>query len=413
MKKSISALKLSSAEIEKIQLIKLKKLVHHAYSTVPYYHELFKKNRLKPDDIRTLDDIQKIPITSRSNVAGLSKDLITSNKYNIKELIAIKSSGTTGEPFSFYKDRKYNDITNINGIRSRLIHGGKILDRELYLGGVGNNLRISHYPFTHLFMRKVELNSLTKPQTILDFYSWHKPPIIQGYISNIYLFVVWLEENYIVLKPRPKLVICGGETAHTHMKQIISKILSAKVVDRYGSIELGHIAVECESGGGYHIFEDSVLAEFIKIEGKNHFVGTNLNNFVTPFIRYDTGDICEPALLEDNCFCGLKTKKIKKILGRENDFIKTPSGEIRSSWVLIWQMRKSYPFIKKYRFVQDSPDSIRLEIVSKKGYNEKKLQGLKEAVNSEFNGLDLKIQKVDEIPKDKSGKMRIVISNIK
>ncbi|WP_155319431.1 hypothetical protein [Desulfosarcina alkanivorans] len=78
------------------------------------------------------------------------------------------------------------------------------------------------------------------------------------------------------------------------MRDKVSEAFRARVIDRYATAELGVVADSCEQGGGHHIFEDSVYAEFPEVDGVTCFVGTNLDNYATPFIRYHTFDACKP-----------------------------------------------------------------------------------------------------------------------
>lgn len=399
-------------EIEQIQLHKMKILVEHAYSTVPFYHELFGNHRFNPKDLKTLDDIKKIPIISKNDLLTLDETQITSSVFKKTDLCEAKSSGTTGEPFSFYMDKKYLASVGLESLRAQMLHGYRLTDKVLTISGEHEDLGWFKSPLQLLFLRDASFSSFSSPSRIVDFYIRFKPDIIKGFITSIYAFALWLEEKNIILEHKPKFIICSAETVHDFMREKISEVFQTKVIDRYATIELGVVAVECKFGG-YHIFEDSVLPEIVEINDMKYFVGTNLNSFATPFIRYNTFDICEPwSEDEEICPCGMNTRKLKGILGRDNDFIKTPEGKLIAPIDLIFFMRSYYPFVKKFRFVQDDINSLRLEVVLRKEDNARALCELHDRLKDIAKGLFFDINIVEDIPKDASGKMRIVYSTV-
>lgn len=413
LRRKINFLKYSREEIEEIQLRKLKSLLKHAYLTVPYYHEILNNNNITPEDIRTLDDIKKIPITSKKDLVRLSKDKITSTIFKEYDLEVVKSSGSTGEPFSIYCNKNYIGIVGADNTRADIFHGSKLTDRILRIGGDHDKTERPRNPLSNIFRRKAFLSSFCKPQEILDFYQAYRPDIIRGFISSIYTFALWIESNSIGLQNKPKYILCSAEMAHDFMKRKVAEVLNTRVIDRYATIELGIVADECEHEGGYHIFEDSVLPEIVGIGGMKYFVGTNLDNYATPFIRYNTLDTCEEwPEQERKCSCGLSTKKIKRVIGRDNDFIKTPKGDLVAPIDLIFFMRKYYSFFKKFRFIQDDVSILKLEVVSDKEVEGMIIDQIKEDFKKVSQDLTLEIYEVDHVPLDTSGKMRIIQSTL-
>lgn len=403
---------MSRKEIDSIQLKKIKSIVKHAYETVPYYNALFKKYNLKPEHIKTLNDIDKIPITSKKDLLGLDKGHITSNIFPKSELADYKTSGTSGEPFEFYLDKGYKETITLNYNAILLINGCGLTGKRLVIAGNHDDVRVSKNPFKRWFFERVQLSALRRPEEIAEFCNIYKPKIIEGYVSSLYTLALWLEENRFSLIRNPRLFFCSAEVAHDFMKEKVTNILQTKVVDTYTTAELGIVAAQCQKGKGYHIFENSVFAELIEIDKTKYFVGTNLENYATPFIRYNTQDACDPWYEEELCPCGLKTKKIKNIIGRDNDFIQTPKGELISPMTLIYLMRNYYSFLDSFRFVQQDLSSLRVELVRKKDATGDFIAELAEKLKEITKGLVPDIIEVNDIPRDKSGKMRIIRSNI-
>jgi phenylacetate-CoA ligase len=413
LRKKVRVLRLPRKDIEEMQLMKLKTIVEHAYATVPYYHDLFRANHFKPEDLRTLDDIKKIPLTSKQGLLSMDKRDITSSIFNRSDLEKATSSGSTGEPFSFYMDHRYVVSDNLDTLRSQIIHGFRLTDRVLSISGEREDLKWFKSPLNILFLRTARFSSFSNPQTILHFYRKFRPHILKGYITSMYAFALWLERNSIRLDHRPRVIFSSAETVHDFMREKVQRVFGSKVVDRYATVELGFAAAECASGAGYHVFEDTVLPEIIEIDGMKYFVGTNLDNFATPFIRYNTHDICESWPDDrETCSCGMTMKKIKAFLGRDNDFVKTPGGELIAPIDLIFLMRTCYPIVNRFRFVQPDIETLRLEVVLREETDGEAFHKLQERFRNMGRGLILQIHVVEDIPKDASGKIRIISSSV-
>jgi phenylacetate-CoA ligase len=413
LKNRLRFLRLPRKRIEEIQFRKLKAIVEHAYTTVPYYHDLFKRHAFDPVDLKSPDDIKKIPVTSKEDLLALEKSRITSSLFPSRSLLEARSSGSTGEPFTFKIEKTYDISGNLDTLRAQMIHGYRLSDRVLRISGDYEDLQWLKSPINLLFLKSVSFSSFSRPGEIVDFYNRYRPDIMQGYVTSMYALALWLENKNIRLKHRPKFIVCSAETVHDYMREKVSDIFRTKVIDRYATIELGVVAIECPSGEGYHIFEDSVYPEIEEIGGRKYFIGTNLDSFATPFIRYHTHDICEPCADEDDlCSCGITTKKIGKIIGRDNDFIRTPGGVLLAPIDLIFLMRTCYPFVNKFRFVQEHERSVRLEIVLRESPDKKLFAELQDKFKDMAGGLALEIIAVEDIQKNESGKMRIISSAV-
>ena len=310
LNRKIRFLKQSRDWIEKQQCRKLKVIIEHAYRTVPYYRDLFSRHHLKPEDINSFQDLKKVPLTSKKDIVSLDRNRITSDAVAPEDTYEMRTSGSTGEPFRFLLTNAYGEQIGLDCIRSKCIHGLRPTDRILRIGGDQTVTEPPGNIIKRALLRKAILSSFTKPEDILAFYNRFRPNIIRGFISNLYLFALWLEENHIRLEHVPRFILCSAEMAHAFMTKKVSEMFRTKVVDRYATAELGVVADTCDHGEGYHIFEDSVYAEYAKVNGVHYFVGTNLNNFATPFIRYNTFDICErwPDRFS-RCACGLNNTK--------------------------------------------------------------------------------------------------------
>jgi phenylacetate-CoA ligase len=404
----------SRRAIEANQSTRLGLLVRHAYETVPYYHDLFSRHGVKPEDIQTVRDLWKIPVSTKQDLLAAGLDRITSEAVNVRRLKRISTSGSSGEPFAFYMASAKGSYPEVNAIRTYMLHGLIPTDRVLKIGGSETIIDTPSDWIGRLFFRRVALSSFCDYREIYDFYHTYKPKVIRGFISSLYAFSLWLETEGLRMNHRPRFIACSAEMVHGYMRAKVEKVFKTRIVDIYATAELGFVASQCLHGG-YHVFEDSVIVEFSPSGDRSLLIGTNLDNVATPFIRYNTGDVCEPAAKADTvdrCRCGQTTRKIDVLSGRDNDFILTPGGRRIAPIDMIFYMRNHYASIDQFRFIQKATRTIRVEIVAESSRAAWAAGRLADGIRKFTGGLDPEVHLVDRIPLDKSGKLRIIRSAI-
>lgn len=243
-----------------------------------------------------------------------------------------------------------------------------------------------------------------------------EPKFIRGYPSSIYFFADFLKEKGVDLI-RPRAVLTTAEMLLPYQRKLIEEVFQCDVFDGYGAFDGGTAALECEEHCGYHMAVEKVVMEFVDEDGNpvaegedGRIIATDLFNYAMPFIRYDTGDMGAYSIEE--CSCGRKLPLMKKILGRTTDILRFSNGAVLSgpSFTLIF---KDFD-IKQYQVVQTDDDSMVVKIIKGKTYSEKDTENiyrvLKNAVGDE---VEVKFEFVDYISPTKSGKWKIVISQVK
>ena len=156
-----------------------------------------------------------------------------------------------------------------------------------------------------------------------------QPAMIHGYPSSIYLIAHYLVENNIS-DIRPKAVFTASETLLDFQRKIIEEAFGCKVFSWYGNTEMVAHATECELGGMHVQLLHSVM-EITDEKGnpvgegvEGIMIGTGLDNWAMPLIRYKVGDVAVPALRR--CSCGRGYPLVEKIVGRVEDYVVTPEG---------------------------------------------------------------------------------------
>lgn len=317
-------------EIKKLQGEKLRKQIAHVYSDVPYYRSLMDEKGVKPEDIRTIEDISKLPFISK-------KDLRDNYPYGmlgkpLSECVRIHStSGTTGKRVIAYYTQHDVDLWEDCCARALTAAGASEEDvvqvcygYGLFTGGAG----------LHGGSHKV--GSLTLPMS-----SGNTERQIQ-FMTDLGTTVLCCTPSYAAyigetikemgVKPEDlklKSGIFGAEPWTSEIRESIEKSLGIKAYDIYGLTEISGpgVAFECEEQNGMHINEDHFYAEIINPETgevlpegeKGELVFTCLDKEAFPMIRYRTRDIC--ILKREKCSCGRTFLKMCKPMGRSDDMM--------------------------------------------------------------------------------------------
>ena len=123
-------------EIIKLQNKKLRRLVKHSFENVPYYHKLFKASGIRPKDIRTADDLDKIPISKKTDVSNLELREIVASNINLRKCSIHRTSGTSGVKLELYRTNKFNLTNLLHMYLGHLKAGVKLHSKHFLIGGV-------------------------------------------------------------------------------------------------------------------------------------------------------------------------------------------------------------------------------------------------------------------------------------
>jgi len=183
----------SPLELEQFQQKRLQALLRHAYNNVPYYHKLFNKLKLKPQDIRSINDLKRLPILTKKIIRKNFNDL-TAKNYSKGKLISSATSGSTGEPLKFFVNKKWNAWNMAAAYREWSWAGYNIGDKIAYVWGAPQD--ISHqaelnFKISNFLDRRKMLDAYSMTEKMIDDHistlKKFNPKIINAYPSAIYL----------------------------------------------------------------------------------------------------------------------------------------------------------------------------------------------------------------------------------
>jgi len=409
--------RLKSYQIERLRLI-----LKHAYTNVPYYKDLFQKLKLTPKDFKTLEDLKKIPPLTRETLRLNFDKLIAKNAKKFKPILH-RTSGSTASPIEFYLD-KYSNILEFCYYWRWWSWAGYKLGMPFaefsihHFLGAANIKNIFDYSFItkRLILNPSQLSVKSIPEFV-EKIKKYKPLFLKGTPSTLYIFSLLVEKSgYSDISF--KAVFTTGEKIISQQRQAIERVFNCKVLDSYGHMERTIAISQCPFGS-YHINSDYGILEvekndeFVDVEGKTvgEAIGTSLYNFSMPLIRYKIGDLLEISTDVLRCRCGRCLPLVKDIFGRIQDVILTPDGRYLTNIFVIFNLIEG---ILAYKIYQKSKKELLVKIAKSATAQEKviaeKIIGYFKKIIGE--DVDIKIEFSPLESFSVQGKYKIVESSI-
>ena len=408
-------LSLSDRDFEKnIHQKKTDIVEYHLKHTKSYQEFVGKKEVLSWEalPIMTKKEFQK-PLNER-----LSDEFTTKNVY------VNKTSGSSGDPFIFAKDKFSHALTWANIIYRfgwYNIDFNASLQARFYgipLDFIGNKKERFKDVMSHRYRFSIFNLSDVILEKILKKFQEKKFDYINGYTSSIVLFAKFLQKKNIVLTtlcPSLKCCVVTSEMLFENDRRLLEKQFGVPVINEYGASELDLIAFENQAG------EWQVNAEtlFVEVLDENNnvlpygkegrIVITSLYNKAHPFIRYDIGDI---GVLDEKST--LKKPILKTLIGRTNDVAVLPSGK-KSPGLTFYYVTKSIieddGNVKEFVIKQTKIDTFEIEYVSALPLSEAQIATIEKAITAYLeNGLTFNFTRKEKLKRSKSGKLKQFIS---
>ena len=346
-------------ELIKLQNERLVKQVKHVWDNVPYYRKKMEEKGVSPDDIRSIDDLHKLPFLSKA-------DLRDAYPYGLKgvptsECVRIHStSGTTGKRVVAFYTQHDIDLWEDCCARAIVAAGGTKEDvvqvcygYGLFTGGSG--LHGGSHKVGCLTLPMSSGNTERQLQFMTDLESTILccTPSYAAYLAET------IHEAGLRDQIKLKAGIFGAEAWSEEMRHDIEKSLGIKAYDIYGLTETSGpgVAYECEEQTGMHINEDHFIAEIIDPEtgevlpegSKGELVFTALTKEAFPLLRYRTRDIC--VLSRKKCSCGRTHVKMSKPMGRSDDMLIIKGVNVFPSQIETVLIAEGYP--ANYQIIVD------------------------------------------------------------
>ena len=408
----------------KYQEKELRKVLKHAYDSVPFYHKIFRDAKVKPEDVKSVSDLGKLPIV-RKNEIKANIDSVISEKFRTRNLRTLLTSGSTGRPLRVFITMDEDNLRKAKHLRANISCGHSPWDSWVTITSPSHFSEATRLQqilgfyapkFVSVF------DDVTRQTSIIDKM---RPDILDGYSSSLYLLAK--EVKRLGLKTiRPKSVFGGAELIDVSSRRFIETVFEAPFYDQYATIEFERMAWQCPAKSYYHMDADAVVMQFVDKDGEEvsegesgEMVCTSLFNYAMPFVRYAIGDIAIPT--NEECVCGRKLPLMKIIEGRSDSLLFLPNGRTLSprAFTIAMSQFQLSKYIEQFRIIQKEIDYFEIQIktqnekVNRASVERELVQHLKKMLNVGIEEITFDIRFVEEIPLEKSGKLTIVSSELK
>ena len=416
----------SKDKLKQYQIQQLSKLLRHAYENVPYYRGVFDERGLKPEMVRDISDLRKLPFLTKEIIRKNPLDFMAGN-YSKSKLRYTTTGGSTGTPLGFYQDGRMSDAKELAFTVTLLNRAGfRIGDKSVILRGnvvesakdgkfweydpINRNLILSSYHMN-------EENLVLYVDKIREF----KPDFIQGYPSAITILARFMKENGVEHFPGVRAILCSSEKLYPGQRLLLEEVLRCRAWSFYGHTEQAVLSGECEKSSYYHLQPEYGITELIDKEeepvpkdgGRGEVIATGFINYAFPFIRYRTGDIAVRSNVE--CGCGRNYPLLKKIEGRVQEFIIARDGSSIPLGPVIFGIHEpEWTMIKQIQFLQEEPGDITIRIIKSLTSTKKEIERFVQRLfKARLEGrCNIKVEFVDHIPLTKRGKHRLLIQKL-
>ncbi|SDB37439.1 phenylacetate-CoA ligase [Pseudomonas sp. NFACC23-1] len=406
-------LRQSVEDIRKSQLLKIKKLVDNAYTSVPFYRELYTACGYELGSISSFADFERLPIINKTLLNSFEPSKIVNDAEHLERANTSRTSGSSGNPFTVYSDDNDIILDHLQVLRfynSCLKTPLQESDWIYLLHHVGLAFSSLHGKY-----RTFQLPDLLSDTPLGEHLSYLRPRLLVTLPSYLPLI---LQHKEHVKSSGVEAILTNSESSTQQERDYYSKALGLPVYDEYSSEEIGMIATQC-THGNYHVIEDGVYLEIVNADnrGFGNVVCTDLNNELMPLIRFDHGDVAKKNTSNSLCECGSACTSLEEINGRRDDTFRTRGLEVVPSASLLAAIDDILitpdKTLKHFRLLQKNSETVEL-ITQYSGAPHKSmpkiLQELRDRISLLFGySITLLHREVHEWPMQKSYKRRSIV----
>lgn len=396
---------------------KLREMVKHCYEKVPYYYKLFERLRLSPGDIKSIEDLKKLPILEKADVKQAGTELLSTD-CDLSSLSVYFTAGSTGTPLKLYRSK---DMSNMEyaSMWGRRRPGMKLGDPYSSFTGL-EIVRASRNkpPFwRNNWAANQRMYSIFHiSEQVLPYYveslNCRYSKFYAGYPSVIYTIADFMHRHGLSLDRPPQAVFAVSEELQPAHREGIEQILGTRVYNHYGQGEMV-ASINEFSCGHLHYEMDYSIIEFLEVgreEGliKAEVIGTHLYMKEWPLLRYRTGDL---VLYDPNDTCSsIPGTVIRRIYGRTGQYFELPDGRLIRNITVIARKCKN---VRMMQVVQDEPGKIRVRIVKDDNYSRSDEREIEEQFRHRI-GCEIKMnfEYVNVIERTRSGKYLAIINRM-
>ena len=386
-------------KLEAFQNKRLRKIIKYAYNNIPGYRRKFDEAKVKPEDIRTKEDLRKLPITTREELQN-NKDFVNEN------LISgtLYTGGSTGTSLKYYESAESGKIRWESHLRGWMWDGYTLGKRLAVISSAQG--MVSGENAINLIGDLTTENLEKNVNKLIEF----KPQHLRGYVGSLYILARYCLDNNIELDGIESINTIS-ENLYEYQRRTMEEAFDCDVFDEYCCNDGGACAWECSAHEGLHYFMERAIIE--DVDGE--MVVTDLWNRAMPFIRYKNGDSVK--FLKKKCSCGRELPLIT-VKGRTNDILISKEGPISPTYIMhSWydgaQFEGESDFRVGFRavqYVQKNNYFVVINIVKNRNCTEKMIADFEKQLKNTLHGMTYQLNFVEDIPATKKGKRAFIVN---
>lgn len=410
---------LSQDDLRRYQLIRLRALLRYVQQHVPHYRREISERGIQVEAIDDLATLSLLPVLTKDDIRKDPEQLRSEVTYFRK--MTRKTSGSTGQPLRFQKDRTATGVMNAVMWRSYRWFGIDVGDRQARIwAGPLTRFQKWKMHFTDHLQNRIRLSSFVMTPRAFEHFTRavvrFKPQYFYGYSQSLYRFAAYTLENRIDLTSLElKAVLATAETMYAHQKESVENALQTRVVNEYGCTEAGIIAIECPKGS-LHVMADSLLLEIAR-DGQvvapgeeGEILITELYSSLMPLIRYRVGD--RGILSKEPCPCGRGLPVLERFTGRITDYILCRDGTLLDPYMIDFFLTARPDFfreVKQWNIRQISESKIVITLCTWHTWSRQDVASYLQEMfhNVSHQQLDIEFKYEDWLETDPTGKTKM------
>lgn len=408
-------------DIREIQLKLLQQQLAHCARSVPYYQQQFAEYQLNPQDFRDISQLERLPMIDKALVRDQALDFRSAGHLGTGVHQSF-SSGSTGEPFASYFDKRaWWRKKYLVKLRARFACGMRARQRVAILECEEQSTvkkRNRNNALGDAFLKVRVFSLFQDPENLVDALRRFRPHNIYAYPSHLLELASATEETPVL--PGLERLFTSSEFLEAGSRSFIEERFDVPIFDHYGSTEFKEVAFQCSEKNWYHVNYDEVHVEVVDDQNRpiinqpGSIVVTDLRNKAMPLIRFHLGDL--GVLSNSPCICGYRGDSMKPLGGRSSDYLELPNGETISPYRVTTEI-ENIAGLLQYQLIQQSPNRIAVRTVWRETPDppafDRVEQAIRQAlvqsaVESDMPDISINVERCARIDNEENGKFKVV-----
>lgn len=409
-------------QIQQFQQDRLESLLAHARRKVPYYRDREELDGSSPRS--NWEPLSGVPLLTKDLVRSNAHMRLFSEDFDPAFVQAIRTSGSTGEPFVTYADAYQLGFRFASTLRAHRWTGWDFGEPQVRLWhqriGMSRSQarkeRLDARLLNRSFVPAFEFDERAL-RDLVAHLNGRRPVLIDGYAESLNFLATYLDLG-VELDFKPTAVMSSAQTLTAQTRANIERALDTVVFDKYGAREFSGIAYQCGHDNRFHVMDESYVVEIL-VDGRpaepgevGEVVITDLNNYTFPLIRYRIGDLAMQAE-QSPCECGRQLSSLGRIEGRTQALVFCANGR----WLpgtFFAHFFKDFDFaIRLFQIHQEIAGEFTLFIVPAAGWSAATWNSIEDQLREFIGSTHVSVEIVNSIPMTLTGKRTPVVSRVK